>query len=165
MFEIEIQFDFDGSAVEELLATRAKILAEDVGIDLGIELQRTTPVAFGKTQAGWDVASTGEGLNFGVTVSNATEYAYYAIAGRGPGKAPPAGPGSGLERWARLKGMARGASFGIARKIGQEGTDRWKSRRNALDIDPITQELRPGSPVRMAQGELIKNMKNLDLSQ
>ena len=161
MFEIDIQYSFDSDRVERLLANRAQSNAETVGIDLGAELQQTTPVAFGQTQAGWDVDSTGNGFNFDVSVNNAVEYAYYAIAGRGPGKAPPAGPGSGLERWARLKGLSKGASFGIARKIALEGTDRWKSRRNALDIDPLTQQLRPSSPVKVAQERLRKLMQEL----
>ena len=161
MLEIEIQYSFASDRVERLLANRAQSNAETVGIDLGAELQQTTPVAFGQTQAGWDVDSTGNGFNFDVSVNNAVEYAYYAIAGRGPGKAPPAGPGSGLERWARLKGLSKGASFGIARKIALEGTDRWKSRRNALDIDPLTQQLRPSSPVKVAQERLRKLMQKL----
>jgi len=159
MFEIDIQYSFTSDSVEQPLASRALANAETVAIDLGVELQATTPVAFGQTQAGWDVDSTGKGLAFEVSVSNSVEHAYYAITGRGPGKAPPAGQGSGLERWARLKGLAKGASFGIARKIAREGTDRRKSRKNALGIDPLTQQLRPTSPVRLAQGRLLRLMR------
>lgn len=154
MFEIDLQYSFRASETERILAERGLDCAETVAIDLGEELQESTPVAFGEAQQGWDVDSSGSGLNWSVTVSNAVEYIYYAIAGRGPGTPPPAGPGSNLERWTRLKGLARGAAYGIARNIGRFGTERWRSRQNALDIDPVTQQLRSGSPVRRAQERL-----------
>lgn len=159
MFEIDLQYSYRADDVERLIGEKSLECAETVAIDLGAELQEETPVAFGNAQQGWDVDSTGSGFNWAVTVSNAVEYIYYAIAGRGPGTPPPAGPGSALDRWARLKGLARGAAFGIARKIGRFGTDRWQSRQNALDIDPTTQQLRPGSPIRVAQRRLIRLLK------
>jgi hypothetical protein len=48
-----------------------------------------------------------------------TKYAYWVHEGRGPGKMPPFGEGTPLEKWAKKKGIP---PFLIARKIAKKGT-------------------------------------------
>lgn len=60
------------------------------------------------------------GLNrLSTTVKPTVKYAYWVHEGRKPGKMPPFGEGSSLNRWAKRMGMN---PFLVARKIAKSGT-------------------------------------------
>ena len=72
--------------------------------------------------------------DFTATVFSPLPFSTERLAGRGPGKPPPA---SKLEAWARSKGLN---PYAVAKKIGQQGTQRWQEGEsaNVLRIDPRT---------------------------
>ena len=71
-------------------------------------------------------------LSYEDQIVNNLPSASYRVAGRAPGKFPPWGPGSTLERWAIVK---RIPAFLVARKIATLGTDRWITGQNILGMD------------------------------
>ena len=97
------------------------------------EVQLRTAVFDGDLRAGYRAESSlfrsGE---ISGTLSNNTPNSLFRERGRPPGKFPPFFPGSPLERWARAKGIN---AFLVARKIAEQGTERWRKNENALGID------------------------------
>jgi hypothetical protein len=73
-----------------------------------------------------------KGGEFSGQLQNTTPNSLYRERGRGPGRMPPFGPGSELNKWARRKGIV---AFLVARKIAKQGTERWRKNQNALGID------------------------------
>ena len=100
----------------------------------------------GESLAGnWDIVLSRKERNQlvaeGGIVNNSTN-AFNRIAGRPPGKFPPYGEGTPLERWARIKGIP---PFLLARKIAQEGTERFRTGKNVMGIDYATGDIK-GNP-------------------
>lgn len=88
-------------------------------------------------------------------VFNATPYAPFANAGRGPGKFPPFGPGSDLARWV---GRVLGADvpvFPIARRIARQGTVRFRTRALSVIAQALKMIDRPVKQRFQRAGERI----------
>lgn len=72
-----------------------------------------------------------------------SEYIYFQIHGRRPGKQPPLMP---IIEWIESKGLelvditVKGLAFVIARKIAKVGTDIWRGIREGLDLHTIVKE-------------------------
>ena len=71
------------------------------------------------------------------SITNDSSHAINRIAGRSRGKPPPIDP---IELWVKKKlklpaGQARGVAFAISKKIAKEGTNRYKSKDNFMDLD------------------------------
>jgi hypothetical protein len=69
-------------------------------------------------------------------ITNNSEKVINRIAGRSPGKQPPIDP---IELWVKKKlkipaAQAKGVAFAIAKKIAKEGTDRFQTQSNFIDL-------------------------------
>lgn len=112
-------------------------------------LQRNSPRGVspvGESLAGsWDIEFSQKARNqlFAEgAIVNRSEASYFRIVGRGPGRFPPFHQGSALERWAAATGIP---AYLVARKIAQQGTDRWRSGKNILGIDPRSGAIDPNN--------------------
>ena len=112
-------------------------------------LQRNSPrgvsPASESLAGGWDIEFSQKARNqlFAEgAIVNRSEASYFRIVGRGPGRFPPFHQGSALERWAAATGIP---AYLVARKIAQQGTDRWRSGKNILGIDPRSGAIDPNN--------------------
>ena len=115
---------------------------DDALIEMAQYLQENSPRGVSpineSLKGSWDVipARKLRGImTYEGSVVNLAERAINRLEGRGPGKFPPFGKGSNLEKWATSKGIP---AFLVARKIAREGTERWKAHRGSptTGLDP-----------------------------
>lgn len=139
--------------IVEELREQFKEAVDTALLELADHLQRESPRGVsrgGNSLAGsWDVkpARKRRGLLpevFG-TIVNTAEAAEFRIRGRGPGKFPPFGEGSPLAAWASAAGIP---AFLVARAIAEKGTERWRTKDNILDQDPVTLKFGKNSPLK-----------------
>ena len=148
-----IKLDLKESApVQEELRRQFKTSVDSALLELADHLQRNSPrgvsPAGDSLAGGWDVIPSrkARGIIPEVmgSVVNRAEAAEFRIRGRAPGKFPPYGEGSNLAKWAKAAGIP---PFLIARKIAQQGTDRWRKRDNILKQDPVSLKFGADSPL------------------
>lgn len=130
-------------------------------VALAVELEALSPKgATGDLARGWDVIPYTRSNQRGEVVNNADQ-AFSRIVGRPPGKQPPI---QAIAAWARLKGIP---PYLVARKIGREGTERFKLgiQGNILKADPVTGGLALNSPVVLAQRRLTLRIKKIKIGK
>lgn len=142
-------------------AKQVRSALEDVALELATELQIGSPRGVtGGLQESWDVtpaARQRNTLNVKLEIKNDAPAAYFRIVGRGPGKMPPV---DAVRRWAVAKGIS---PYLVARKIGREGTERWKSGQNILGINPQTGKYKADSIVLRYQEEALKRVRAIKI--
>lgn len=139
--EIKSSIDFDGILNKQI--NKAYRDALDIALEAYADwLQKVSPrgvSATGQSLAGnWDIKVTTKSRNklFAEgSITNNADAGYFRIVGRAPGKFPPYGEGTALNRWASAVGIP---AYLVAKKIAEQGTKRWRDKRNILGIDPVT---------------------------
>ena len=130
-------------------------------LNLAVELEQATPKgSTGELARGWDITPYSRSNQRGELINKA-DRAFSRIVGRPPGKQPPI---QAIAAWAKLKGIP---AFLVARKIGREGTERFKLgiQGNILKADPITGGLALNSPVVLAQRRLTIRIKKIKINK
>lgn len=102
------------------------------------ELKRQSYVgATNQLRSGWDYTLPEISENrITATITNDASRVVNRIAGRSNGVMPPVDP---IEQWVKRKlkipaAQAKGVAFAIAKKIAKEGTDRYQSGENFIDL-------------------------------
>lgn len=133
-----LEIGLDPRLPQQIQRQVAEIVDDEV-LELGVTLERESPQGVspvGQSLASsWDIRPatvTADGLR--ASLFNSLPFSFERLAGRGPGRQPPI---ERLERWARSKGLN---PFAVARKIGREGTERFKqgAEGNILQANPRT---------------------------
>lgn len=165
---IRINIDSRLFRLQDELAKQFRTITDDEILNLADELQRNSPVgATGDLKRGWDVIVSKRRVNslqIRGSVVNRADNAIFRVVGRGPGKQPPIEP---IGRWVQVVlgvqgNQARGVAFVIARKIAQQGTDRWKTQENILgkNRDGTYQQ---NSPINRAKRRIIERLNQLKI--
>lgn len=82
-----------------------------------------------------------------IRVSNKAPNSYYRLVGRASGKQPPT---KRLVEWAKRAKLPPTVGYVIARKIGKDGTERYRTGQNIVGVDPRKVQHRANSSfVRM----------------
>lgn len=112
------------------------------------ELKRQSYVgATNQLRSGWDYTDPVVSEDkITASITNDSERVVNRIAGRPGGINPPIDP---IEQWVKKKlkipaAQARQVAFAISKKIGREGTDRFQSQSNFIDLQ-LNGELRTNS--------------------
>lgn len=142
MFEVRIDLSFRIETLIDDYQRQVRDAFDTALLDVAAELEANSPEgASGELKAGWDVIATkrrGNSLEVQATILNRAPEAQFRIAGRGPGKFPPALP---IEDWVEEKlGISdikqkRSVAFLIRRKIAKQGTSQWKAKRNFAGLN------------------------------
>lgn len=104
-----------------------------------------------------------------LNVSNEVPNAFEKLAGSPQGNRPDSFPGSLLDRWVRRifrvsdDSLARLITARVASKIEREGTDRWQTGQNILDVDPNTGELRRSSIVFETARRIEERIEDIEI--
>lgn len=108
----------------------------------------------------------------GVIVVNTASYAAQALLGISPKEANDGNQGSKLQALAKWVDVVfkigdRDKATLIARSIRsthqQEGSVRWRTGENILDLDPVTKEPRPSSPLYGTAEEIARKINALEV--
>ena len=147
----------------ELLQRQVADIVEDEILELGVQLERESPQGVSPTgqslSSSYDIqpaAITADGLR--ASLFNTLPFSFERLAGRGPGRQPPI---SKLERWARSKGLN---PYAVARKIGREGTERFKQGEsgNILQANPRTKVIPTNKgPQQQATDRMVARINDL----
>ena len=129
------------STFDEIRGDVADIIDDEL-LDLGELIERGSPKGVSGTgsslSSSWDIKPATISANgISASVLNPLPFALERLAGRGPGKQPPV---DNLRRWAQARGIS---PYAVAKKIGREGTERYKRGKdgNLLRIDPQSKEV------------------------
>lgn len=74
-----------------------------------------------------------------IRINNTAPNSYFRIVGRAAGKMPPV---KKLENWAVKRGLPKAMGYVIAKKISEQGTERYRTGQNVVGINPTTQNYR-----------------------
>lgn len=74
-----------------------------------------------------------------IRLNNTAPNSYFRIVGRAAGKMPPV---KKLENWAVKRGLPKAMGYVIAKKISEQGTERYRTGQNVVGINPTTQNYR-----------------------
>lgn len=115
------------------------------------EIKRQSYVgATNQLRSGWDYTNpVVYSDRITASITNDSQRVINRIAGRSPGKQPPVDP---IEQWVKKKlkipsNQARAIAFAISKKIGREGTERFKSQENFVGID-LNGNLKSDAPIK-----------------
>jgi len=141
-----------GAPVDQALREQFKEAFDTALLELAEYLERESPRGVspvGQSLAGsWEIkpAQKRRGVIPEVigTIVNTAEAAEFRIRGRGPGGFPPFGEGTSIGAWAAAVGIP---AYVVAKTIAEKGTDRWRTKENILDQDPITLKFGRNSPL------------------
>jgi hypothetical protein len=128
-------------------------------------IQNQTPIGVdGRLKNSWK-GDTLYSQEFIGAISNSAPYAPYGIMGRPPGKFPPYGQGTPLEKWASKR---RIPPYLVARKIAEKGTERWRAKQNFTgyfgdpsELAPMEGKLKPGSPLDLCGRAIAFNLSTV----
>lgn len=117
--------------------------------------------ASGKFIASWEHSYTIDQTT-NIVWRNTSQGALFRNAGRGPGK-PPLGADSfeRIQKWVVFRGMPVSSAWGVAVKIGREGTERWKDGTNAIGIDNKNQVIPGGYADVQLLRDFIEKFKSI----
>ena len=138
-------------------------IIDDEIVELGVIVERDSPKGVSDTgdslSTTWDVnPATISGNTISASLINPLPFALERLAGRGPGKQPPV---DRLRRWALANGVN---PYAVARKIGREGTERFKEGEDAniLKINPRTKEIpTEKGPQKTATDTMVRRIEGL----
>lgn len=141
-----------GAPVGQEAREKFKYAYDTALLELASYLQQNSPRGVSPTEkslaGSWDVipAKKVRGLIPEVmgTIVNTAEAAEFRIRGRGPGSFPPFGKGTSIGAWAAAVGIP---AYVVAKTIAEKGTERWRTKDNILDQDPITLKFGKNSPL------------------
>ena len=167
MFTVSVEIGKEFSQIGRRYIQAARVIAEDIAIDLVEELERESPKgATGDLRSCWNLLP-GDDYVFPRIINDA-ENAYFRIVGRDAGRPPPKKP---IEDWVREKlrisnpSELKSVTYLVRRKIANEGTQRYRTKDNILGIDPKTRKYQANSRVLKARQNFINEMKRLDLKK
>lgn len=131
--QVRINVDTRLANLGDELGSQIRAISNDWALDLAQELQEKSPRgATLDLASGWDVipaARRRNTLDVRISIVNSEETAVFRVAGRGPGRPPPIEP---IRQWAAIKGLN---PFAVARKIANEGTERFKTGENFMGLN------------------------------
>ena len=138
-------------------------IIDDEIVEFGVIVERDSPK--GVSDVGQSLSSSYD-INPATITANTIEASFFSalpyslerLAGRGPGKQPPVDK---LRRWALANGVN---PYAVARKIGREGTERFKEGEDAniLKINPRTKVVpTEKGPQRTATDTMIRRIEGL----
>ena len=157
----EIRFNYPGragfsSGYEKLIRQQFTKRLSDINRIINKELKRLiaelsadSPKASGLLAKSWDFVNDskldgqGRGLRLAIRLFNTAPQSYFRIVGRKGGTMPPL---RAIRSWCKRKGISDKAAYAIARKIAKQGTKRYRTGENVLDINPKTQKFKRTSP-------------------
>ena len=142
-----------GAPVDQALREQFKEAFDTALLELADYLQKESPRGVspsGNSLAGsWDVRPSQKrrGIIPEVlgSVINTADAAEFRIRGRGPGGFPPFGEGTSIGAWAAAVGIP---AYVVAKTIAEKGTERWRTKDNILDQDPVTLKFGKNSPLK-----------------
>lgn len=136
---IRQQFDKRLSDINRIINKELKKLVAELSAD--------SPKASGLLAKSWDFVNEskldGRGLRLAIRLFNTAPKSYFRIVGRKGGTMPPI---RAIRSWCKRKGISDKAAYAIAKRIAKQGTKRYRTGENVLDIDPKTQKFKRTSP-------------------
>jgi hypothetical protein len=137
-----VEFKFNPGILVESFQRQTRAAIDDVLVDVAAELERRSPVGATKgLSQGWDIIPAARRRNQGEvlgSIVNKAPRSINRIVGRPGGRRPPIGP---IKAWVLAKinpgddKKATSIAFLIARKIGKEGTKRFKDQDNFAGLN------------------------------
>lgn len=131
-----LTLSFDQRLIDDVRKQSADIINDELG-SLTARLKQEFPrgVSSGESSLSGSLQfrpANASAPSITAKVESPLPFSVERLAGRGPGKPPPI---SAVERWALSKGIS---PYAVARKIGEQGTNRWQEGEsaNVLRIDP-----------------------------